>query len=283
MNEQTWLTSNDPAAMLRLVEQTSDEGSVIAIPRRPSFKVSDRKLRLFIAAVERMWWGGNETNVDLISIKLMEKAAESESFAREGLSKIFFSYTLTHSPAVDALECVRIHNSKGDPPRWANLLRDIFGNPFRPVELPTVKCAVCLGRGGWEDPEEGQFVSHNACNGKGELPCPWLTWNHGTIPRMAEVIYRDRRFEDMPILADVLEEAGCANEDILMHCRGMENVCNRCDGDGKAHGSDRPFEWSADPDYMKCPVCKGSGKGWRKTDAPHVRGCWVLDLLLGKS
>lgn len=35
--------------------------------------------------------------------------------------------------------------------------------------------------------------------------------------------------------------------------------CGRCAGDGKAHGSDRPFEWSADPNYMKCPVCVGSG------------------------
>lgn len=34
--------------------------------------------------------------------------------------------------------------------------------------------------------------------------------------------------------------------------------CNRCDGNGMAHGSDRPFEWSPDPDYLKCPVCKGA-------------------------
>ncbi len=37
-------------------------------------------------------------------------------------------------------------------------------------------------------------------------------------------------------------------------------VCERCNGDGKAHGSDRPFEWSDDPLYMKCPVCKGTGR-----------------------
>jgi len=36
--------------------------------------------------------------------------------------------------------------------------------------------------------------------------------------------------------------------------------CERCDGDGKAHGSDRPFEYSGPDSYPgKCPVCKGSG------------------------
>jgi hypothetical protein len=34
--------------------------------------------------------------------------------------------------------------------------------------------------------------------------------------------------------------------------------CPRCDGDGKAHGSDRPFEWSGPGTYPgPCPVCKG--------------------------
>ena len=37
--------------------------------------------------------------------------------------------------------------------------------------------------------------------------------------------------------------------------------CERCDGDGKAHGSDRPFEWHGPCAYPgPCPVCKGSGK-----------------------
>lgn len=36
--------------------------------------------------------------------------------------------------------------------------------------------------------------------------------------------------------------------------------CHRCDGDGKAHGSDRPFEWTPEVGYPgPCPVCKGTG------------------------
>ena len=39
-----------------------------------------------------------------------------------------------------------------------------------------------------------------------------------------------------------------------------QTKCQRCDGDGKAHGSDRPFEWSGPGSYPgPCPVCRGSG------------------------
>lgn len=50
----------------------------------------------------------------------------------------------------------------------------------------------------------------------------------------------------------------------------MSDICQRCEGDGLAHGSDRPFEWHGPGTYPgPCPVCKGSGKSaaCRRTDA----------------
>jgi hypothetical protein len=47
----------------------------------------------------------------------------------------------------------------------------------------------------------------------------WLTWNGGTVVHLAQSIYDDRAFDRLPILADALEEAGCADPDILGHCR----------------------------------------------------------------
>jgi hypothetical protein len=62
------------------------------------------------------------------------------------------------------------------------LLRDIFGNPFRPVSLDRSR----------------------------------LT---DVVITLARSLYGERRFQDLPILADALEEAGCTNADLLTHCR----------------------------------------------------------------
>jgi hypothetical protein len=64
---------------------------------------------------------------------------------------------------------------------------DLFGNPFHPA--PAIEPA-------------------------------WLAWNGGTVVRFARTIYEGRRFEDMPVLADCLEDAGCNDAEILGHLRG---------------------------------------------------------------
>jgi hypothetical protein len=47
-----------------------------------------------------------------------------------------------------------------------------------------------------------------------------LTWKHGTVPKLAASIYDDHSFARLPILADALEDAGCADAEILGHLRG---------------------------------------------------------------
>lgn len=69
--------------------------------------------------------------------------------------------------------------------RQCFLVRDIFGNPFRPVTI-TPDC---------------------------------LVWNDGTIPKIAQAIYVERAFDRLPILADAIEESGLNDLDILAHCR----------------------------------------------------------------
>jgi hypothetical protein len=82
----------------------------------------------------------------------------------------------------------------------ADILRDIFGNPFRPITFAP-------------------------------------DWCTSTAVALARQMYDSRDFSAMPILADALQDAGCENTDILNHCRG---------------------------------------------EGPHVRGCWVVDQVLGK-
>jgi hypothetical protein len=47
----------------------------------------------------------------------------------------------------------------------------------------------------------------------------WLSWNGGTVGKLARAIYDDSALERLPILADALEDAGCSDQDILNHCR----------------------------------------------------------------
>jgi hypothetical protein len=88
------------------------------------------------------------------------------------------------------------------------LLRDVFGNPFRPSAwnpawyVPTVRA---LATATYQEREPSTAYLH-----------------------------RDR----LAILSDALEDAGCTNADLLGHLRGP---------------------------------------------GPHVRGCWALDFILGKS
>lgn len=48
----------------------------------------------------------------------------------------------------------------------------------------------------------------------------WLSWNDGTVRQLAGSIYDERAWEQMPILGDALEDAGCQDRRILDHCRG---------------------------------------------------------------
>jgi hypothetical protein len=93
------------------------------------------------------------------------------------------------SPATDELQA------------QANLLRDIFGNPFHPVII---------------DP----------------------SWQSNNVLELARNIYQEKAFDGIPVLADALEESGCNGTQLLDHCRQPKS---------------------------------------------HVRGCWAIDLILGKT
>jgi hypothetical protein len=56
----------------------------------------------------------------------------------------------------------------------------------------------------------------------------WLIWNGGTVRKMADGIKAFRTFEDLPILADALQEAGCVDDRILRHLRAKMTHDSRC-------------------------------------------------------
>jgi hypothetical protein len=48
----------------------------------------------------------------------------------------------------------------------------------------------------------------------------WCTWNNGVVRNLAQRIYQDQAFADLPILADALEDAGCTDRELFDHLRG---------------------------------------------------------------
>jgi hypothetical protein len=54
---------------------------------------------------------------------------------------------------------------------------------------------------------------------RGEMGFSFLGWKDRTISKIAQAIYDEKAFDRLPILGDVLEEAGCTDQAILAHCR----------------------------------------------------------------
>jgi hypothetical protein len=189
--------------------------------------VSGRKLRLFVCAFWRAWWGhgpfaqaGAVADPDLAELlAFAERWAETGVCPTDPLPGGFgwAWHPLVASDPFDAAnwtvrqtagfkarrDCSR-HDAK-DLSRAAacqtSLLREILGDPYRPAVIP---------------------------------PC-WLT---PQAVALAQAAYEERAFNRLPILADALEEAGCQDAAVLAHCR---------------------------------------------QPGGHVRGCWVLDALLGRA
>jgi hypothetical protein len=55
-----------------------------------------------------------------------------------------------------------------------------------------------------------------------------LAWNDGTVVRLARAVYESRGFSSMGILADALLDAGCADEELLAHCRSDMDHARGC-------------------------------------------------------
>src|SRR5262245_47503017 len=185
----------------------------------PPSRSSNRKLRLFACARCRRIWHLLPSDLCYRAVELSEGFAdrlvpkkEVEAVGRAVVAALpglenarirhavagaaFGSYETSFAFAGLSGSALSIEEAA-----HCDLLRDIFGNPFRPVKLKRA----------------------------------WLT---SDVLALARGIYEDHAFDRMPILADALQDAGCDNESVLNHCRDANQV--------------------------------------------HVRGCWVVDLLLGK-
>lgn len=199
MTPEDWTTCTDPQLMLAFLR---DRGAA-----------SDRKLRLFAVACSRRAWPLID-DLGRAAVELAESFADGRAnseqlraarLACKGSGGHSSWYAAVTDPAVAARNAALSAVGGASHPdherlAQADLLRDIFGNPFRPVTVQP----------------------------------SWLT---PAVLTLAGRIYDERAWDRLPDWADALVDAGCDAAEVLNHCRG-------------------PGE--------------------------HVRGCWVVDLLLGR-
>jgi hypothetical protein len=225
MTEAEWLASTDPTPMLEFLRG----------------KASDRKLRLFASSCCRQSWRYIPDSASRRAVEVSElfadrkvraaKLSAAASEANEVASSIAHEALITMTSSkyaekdgaygaarcaartIDAEQVGRLAWLASPRPRsnQCALLRDNFGNPFRPSP---------------------------------PLPPAVLAWNDRTVPRLAQAAYEERHLPEgtldpgrLAILADALLDAGCEDDSLIQHCR---------------------------------------------EPGPHVRGCWAVDLLLGK-
>jgi hypothetical protein len=205
MTEDSWHSCQEPDQMLAFLGDSA----------------TPRKLRLLdVACCRRVWRHLSERGRRLV--RVLEEYADGEATEAELVWAVHEQDEFTDDGDVSRYKAADIAaDPDGNAPEeesWAcelasqtQLLRDLFGIPFRPRVLAPA----------------------------------WLSWGGGVAPHMAEEAYRLRNLPTgtldngrLAVLADALEEAGCADEAMLGHLRLQGAV--------------------------------------------HVRGCWVVDLLLGK-
>jgi hypothetical protein len=104
-----------------------------------------------------------------------------------------------------------------------DLLRDLFGEHLGPVGEDG--CWLPCGLNTLSQVEQWCLLPTPR---KFAIRIEWLTWNGGTVGQIAQAIYEEEAFDRMPILADALEEAGCADADLLCHLRSAGSHARGC-------------------------------------------------------
>jgi hypothetical protein len=170
MSERVWLRSWDPVEMLNSLGPDA----------------SPRKLRLFAAACCRDIWSTIENSRGRNDIAQRAKELritpnEMDSLAAE---EVGFAKPDANMPPyrLNYRRLLEFVDRASGPLYFATWLRDVFGNPFHPIEI---------------DPR-------------------WFT---AEAVDLARGIYALQAFDRMPYLADALMDGGCDNDELIHHCQ----------------------------------------------------------------
>ena len=313
MTEREWAESRDPAAMVRVARgrvsrccgcrwsYNAENDTLSMLPGEQCCPrcdnapfldgcnpvTSDRKFRLWVEACRAAGYSPRDGRINLDTRKGLAAAVS------------LYSSDLAGMPMTAR----------------ADLLREIVGNPFRPVTLPNAPdCVVCGGSGRFAV-GSGEDAEPMRCR-----CCPWRTPD---VIRLAESAYEERerlcihevggplarcgRCGDTGIiddgtldpltlaaLADALLEAGCPEEVECGGCVDGDVGCPECEGLGVYYDPPYSLKRYTCPHCTdglcdaRCLPCKGTGRvphpliEHLRSPDPHVKGCWVIDTLTGR-
>jgi hypothetical protein len=197
--EAEWLSGGDPQRMLDVFIGRGRERKLrlfaCACVRRVEEFVADRRCRIALEVAEHF----ADDDATWEELRVAHHAAR-EATRRFGGAQHPAEFAARDTAGIDAFAAARdaartaAHAARAEAiaamgaaeQDQCRILRDILGNPFRPPVIDPL----------------------------------WAHWNGDTVFRLAQAIYAGRRFEDLPVLADALEEAGCQEPALLAHCRG---------------------------------------------------------------
>ena len=210
MTETAWTLGTDPRAMLEHVRQIPRVGRAkgrkhfllaVACGRLVWSRITDERMRRVVRWAEAFADDNQDPNewAEIVAIAqhVFENAYEAGGGRDQPITGDFAialaTHRLTQKIPLFAASAF-LHASQGADgrnPTGAATIRDIFGNPFRPVAF---------------DP----------------------SWRTSTVIALARQIYASGDFSAMPILADALQDAGCNSPDVLDHCRSSEPHARGC-------------------------------------------------------
>lgn len=216
------------------------------------------------------------TNIDTMIVYFAERMADGEPPHPHHPRLQYFASDLDNEYAplmTDALLALKnlciigMDDKLDDRTALCHIIGDVLGNPFRPVAIGiTPNCWRCNEPMRYMDTPEYEFGQWG-CDDCGMadqstrgyttayrsgrlLDQAILLYGNPTIREAAQSIYLRRAWDETPMLADMLEEAGGYIEELIMSLRGMELT---------------------------------PGLDWQPKCRPTVTGDWAVDLLAGRS
>ncbi len=244
LTEDEWLSSDAPGPMLHYLQQHR------LVTKAPGGR---RKLRLFCVACCRAVWDhmdGRSRSVVEVSERFADGDARKTELAaaREVAERAYHAvneelHTLARTAPYrshESLQDLQMRQSVTSA-AWLTAWLVNAAQAAQTVALSTQIIRRSLAPGGAAGPEAGTALDKEASFQADLVRCifgnpfrpvavdaSWNLWNGGTVVRLARMIYDDRAFDRMPVLADALEEAGRDEQAILSHCRSVASHARGC-------------------------------------------------------